>query len=161
MKCMPLAVVLALSCAVGCATMARAPRDPFGQWHVAKIYSGTEGRMPARDFVVQFVRADPSVVDTYLSGRNSHSSSMRVDGEMLRGMGVSTQTLLGGCIRREDIESIGHGSTQAATTSNPCASDADEELIANIVAAPTSWHEHGGLLLVRSNPRDSWIELRR
>jgi hypothetical protein len=39
--------------------------------------------------------------------------------------------------------------------------DADEELIANVLAAPTSWHEHDGILLVRSNPNDAWIELHR
>jgi hypothetical protein len=163
MKILPFTIVMSLLCAVGCATVARAPRDPFGQWHVAKIHSGTEGRVPARDFVVRFLReGEAGLVRVLLSGMNSHSSSMRVDGEALQTMGISTQTLLG-CLRRVDIDGVdGASGKPAPSTENPClAVEADEELIANVLAAPTSWREHGGMLLVRSNPKDAWIELRR
>ena len=74
MKILRLAIAMNLFCAVGCATVARAPHDPFGQWHVTKIYAGTDGRAPARDFVVRFLRmSDPSLVHAELSGMNSHS----------------------------------------------------------------------------------------
>jgi len=154
---------MSLSCAVGCATMARAPRDPFGHWHVTKLYSGTEGRVPARDFVVRFMREDePGLVRVLMSGINSHSSSMRVDGDALQATGISTQTLLG-CLRRVDIDGVDRDRGKPAPpTANPClAVEADEELIANVLAAPTSWREHGDTLQVRSNPKDAWIELRR
>jgi hypothetical protein len=163
MKVMSLAVATSLLFAAGCATVARAPREPFGQWHVAKICSGTPGRVPARDFVVRFLRAsEPRLVHAELLGINLHSSSMLPDGETLHATGVSTQTLLG-CLRREDIDgTAGDGGKPAPITENPCrVIDADEELIANVLAAPTSWHEHDGILLVRSNPNDAWIELHR
>jgi len=162
MKILRFAIAMTLSGAAGCATM-RAPRDPFGQWHVAKLYSGTEGRVPVRDFVVRFLReSDTGLVRVQLSGMNSHSSSMRVDGEVVRATGVSTQTLLG-CLQRVHIDGIdGESGKAASTNENSCAAiEADEELIANVLAAPTRWHEHGGMLLVRSNPKDAWIELRR
>jgi len=162
MKILHFAIAMTLSGAAGCATM-RAPRDPFGQWHVAKLYSGTEGRVPVRDFVVLFLReSDTGLVRVQLSGMNSHSSSMRVDGEAVQTAGISTQTLLG-CLRRVDIDGVdGDSGKPAPTTENRClAIEADEELIANVLAAPTRWHEHGGMLLVRSNPKDAWIELRR
>ena len=164
MKIPRFAIVTSLFfCAVGCATVARAPRDPFGEWHVAKIHSGTEGRVPARDFLVRFQReSDSNVLDAHLSGMNSHSSSMQMDGEVLLATGISTQTLLG-CLRREDIDRIdGDNGEPAPTTKNPClAIEADEDLIANVLAVPTSWHEQDGILVVRSNPKDAWIELRR
>jgi hypothetical protein len=61
------------------------------------------------------------------------------------------------------IDGIDGDSGKAAPKkANPCpAIEADEELIANVLAAATSWHEQGGMLLVRSNPKDAWIELRR
>jgi hypothetical protein len=87
---------------------------------------------------------------------------MRVDGEILVSDGSSTSTLMG-CLRRVDIETgnddVGNDSP---TTGNPClAIAADEDLIADVLTAPTSWNEHDGTLLVRSNPKDAWIELRR
>jgi len=62
-----------------------------------------------------------------------------------------------------DIDGIdGESGKAVSTNENSCAAiEADEELIANVLAAPTRWHEHGGMLLVRSNPKDAWIELRR
>jgi hypothetical protein len=163
MRCLAFTVATILA---GCASAptARAPRDPFGDWHITRIYSGTKGHEPARDFVVGFRRtANPPIVRIDLAGMDSYAgASTFVEGEQLTTTGFGPITG-GNCVRREDIETSNDEiRKQRPSSTNPCwAIQADEDLIADILGTASSWREQGGILIVRSNPKDSWIELRR
>lgn len=155
------AVVASVVLAAGCASAPTPamPHDPLGEWHVRTIHVGTQARAPARDFVVRFSidPGDPDLFHVGLSGINSHSSSLRVQGESLTPQGMATQTLIG-CGIRAAMES----SDDDARKLDACrATAADEDLIGDVLAHATSWRDDGDRLLLRSNPEDVWIELHR
>lgn len=136
--------------------------DNTGSWRVATLHEGRAGRAPAREFLIDIERADGhGLFKVELRGINSHDTWIRADGENLISAcrdGYHLCLSMALACHRIDIAT----SEPMFAANKKCESiGRDEDLILDIVIAPSRWSLHRDVLTIRSNSTNASVDLRR